>query len=1523
MRIKGENSQKNKTLSSVNGFRPLFSRIVTLYLAIALLILPVNILAEDSINTELISNDSTDLGSFGKITTMDIVQTKQEFTSLMVRSVTAVPVQGRLTNSFGNPVVSQNIYVCISEGTQEDCTTTSTDSKGLFNVDVNFDLEDPHSKHLLNIWIGAGKTGEQVVSDEDFYPGGGPQGDLVVNGSLEVRNDTNIQGNLNITNTLSSNVGMLTLKAPALISFYAGGMEEMVLSSDELQITNNLNVTGSATVSGKLVCLADGTNCPPSGSGDITAVNNGTGLLGGGTTGDVSLSVDTDAVQIRVTGTCAAGSSIRVIDQNGLVTCEPDDSGSSIWNLTGNDIYYNNGNVGIGTSTPLSKLSVEDLTSNSISEVIVSAPNPSIILKNTLQTPDNQKFRIISFSNVLKIDSLLDNEITDHGGILSIERDGKVGINTNNPQATLEVVNDGTFDSQFAVGTGSGARTGDMFMVTASGDVGIGTQTPSGKLDVNGTLAVSGTATVAGSQVCTQANGLCATTGTGDITGVAAGTGLTGGGVSGDVTLNANTTYLQRRVANSCPPQTSIQTINADGSVVCDQDDVNDADSSSTNEIQDVIPNQGLMRDASNRFGLINTCADGQILKRNQTSATWYCANDDLGAGSSGIGSVDSVSPTLPGGNIDLQSGLAITITPDDANDRITIAVNPTALDPIYVNEGQSNSVTNGMITADTIDTELAPIYETGSAYDSRFVNVNEPNSVAAGMIQNGAIDQSKLSTTMCANNEILKKIAGSWQCAADDSSSGVNSVTAGQGMTNAGTPTDPLLHVGAGTGITVNADNIQADCNAIIGHACGADNVNDADSNPTNEIQNVIANQGLIRDASNNFGLIDCTNGDVLKNTGAGWACAPDDSGSAGVGSINSVSPFTPGGNIDLQSGSSITITPDGVSSIINLDVDTNVIQNRVSGSCAAGQSIRAINSLGQVTCEVDDAGDNLGNHIATLNLNMNSRNITNANQISGVSETLTGSLAVGQDIAGAGNLDINQNANIGADALVVNSTTGKIGIGTANPTVTLDVNAADLTHLKIYSNSKRVVDLGDSISNATAGGRLGLYYEEDLPNNSSVVLNAKGVSHFPGPFGIGTNEPTFNASLEINGSILRTGSIVNGFSATNLGSDGAVLANYSAVSGGQYNNVTKDWSVISGGANNSLDSLGSAIGGGYYNLISGVNSTASVISGGSQNLATGYISTVGGGHANSANGNISTIGGGEVNSISVQGRYSTISGGFLNIVNAEKSTISGGSNNTVSGNYSSIGGGLVNTVTGQYSAIGGGTLNSAAGDTTTIGGGYSNSVNGTRTTVSGGYNNSATFFYTTVGGGYNNSASGASGTVSGGYKNRAIGAAATISGGESNNAILSYSTVAGGYNNSANGAASTVLGGSNNIASGTSSIAAGVSASAQNNNAAVFGLTGTQCTSSENNQFKICAGQVFIDAPLMMITSNNKDCSTSGDIYVAYFGEDKSCSDVCLSINECVTAPESFSGLDGSQLMDEFQTDPYGVKCHCRGSA
>jgi hypothetical protein len=67
--------------------------------------------------------------------------------------------------------------------------------------------------------------------------------------------------------------------------------------------------------------------------------------------------------------------------------------------------------------------------------------------------------------------------------------------------------------------------------------------------------------------------------GGGDVTAVTAGGGLTGGGDSGDLTLDADISVLQRRVTGGClgsrsnPTDASIGAIHADGSIVCNPDD--------------------------------------------------------------------------------------------------------------------------------------------------------------------------------------------------------------------------------------------------------------------------------------------------------------------------------------------------------------------------------------------------------------------------------------------------------------------------------------------------------------------------------------------------------------------------------------------------------------------------------------------------------------------------------------------------------------------------------------------------------------------------------------------------------------------------------------------------------------------------------------------------------------------------------------------------------------------------------------
>ncbi len=70
-----------------------------------------------------------------------------------------------------------------------------------------------------------------------------------------------------------------------------------------------------------------------------------------------ALEVIESEVQQRVTGTCAAGSSIRVIQENGKVVCEADDGGG--WNESGATVWTGKA-VGINESIPEATLHVRD-----------------------------------------------------------------------------------------------------------------------------------------------------------------------------------------------------------------------------------------------------------------------------------------------------------------------------------------------------------------------------------------------------------------------------------------------------------------------------------------------------------------------------------------------------------------------------------------------------------------------------------------------------------------------------------------------------------------------------------------------------------------------------------------------------------------------------------------------------------------------------------------------------------------------------------------------------------------------------------------------------------------------------------------------------------------------------------------------------------------------------------------------------------------------------------------------------------
>lgn len=148
---------------------------------------------------------------------------------------------------------------------------------------------------------------------------------------------------------LDSSPGAVT-NVTAGTGLSGGGTGSTVTLSIDTTATQK-RVAGACAVGSSIRTVnADGTVlCQIDAGGTITAVTAGAGLIGGGTTGAATLSVDNAATQKRVGGNCSVGSSIRAINADGTVVCEPTTNTSGVdWatvNVTNTDVRTSTINV--------------------------------------------------------------------------------------------------------------------------------------------------------------------------------------------------------------------------------------------------------------------------------------------------------------------------------------------------------------------------------------------------------------------------------------------------------------------------------------------------------------------------------------------------------------------------------------------------------------------------------------------------------------------------------------------------------------------------------------------------------------------------------------------------------------------------------------------------------------------------------------------------------------------------------------------------------------------------------------------------------------------------------------------------------------------------------------------------------------------------------------------------------------------------------------------------------------------------
>jgi hypothetical protein len=176
---------------------------------------------------------------------------------------------------------------------------------------------------------------------------------------------------------------------------------------------------------------------------------------------------------------------------NGTLTT----SGFGIYDVTNNINRLwvkNDGNIGVGTTSPNAKLDVNGTILTS--RLNIAGGNQNSILLNNASNGITSGFLIGRSFATNNLQDLFIYDIENAAFRLNINSSGNIGIGTTNPAAKLEVhgsavFNEGSADADFRVESDGNAN---MVFVDASTDrVGIGYASPTKTLDVNGEVRIN------------------------------------------------------------------------------------------------------------------------------------------------------------------------------------------------------------------------------------------------------------------------------------------------------------------------------------------------------------------------------------------------------------------------------------------------------------------------------------------------------------------------------------------------------------------------------------------------------------------------------------------------------------------------------------------------------------------------------------------------------------------------------------------------------------------------------------------------------------------------------------------------------------------------------------------------------------------------------------------------------------------------------------------------------------------------
>jgi hypothetical protein len=315
--------------------------------------------------------------------------------------------------------------------------------------------------------------------------------------------------------------------------------------------------------------------CETTYNGDITEVVVGDGLLGGGATGLVTVTANTNYLQRRIDDTgCLGESSIKRVKVDGSLVCEAD---SNTAYLAGNQLVRTGSyptytlNVKEGANSDLDA----DMLDGQSSAFYQNATNINAGLLNDARFSAYSDLGVEGFLGNANGDIAQNNgtvqvnlnaeQLNGHGSLYYTNADNIVAgtLNVGRYSAWTDLMDENKLGQPYGVAVNSSIMQPGLNAQYLNGlNSGDYQRRITGKCaDGQAVREVFDTGAV-----------WCAVLPVGDITSVSGGAGIVATEESGAVTVSADTAYLQKRVLATCDAGSSIRAISAEGAVTCQVD---------------------------------------------------------------------------------------------------------------------------------------------------------------------------------------------------------------------------------------------------------------------------------------------------------------------------------------------------------------------------------------------------------------------------------------------------------------------------------------------------------------------------------------------------------------------------------------------------------------------------------------------------------------------------------------------------------------------------------------------------------------------------------------------------------------------------------------------------------------------------------------------------------------------------------------------------------------------------------------